>query len=186
VAVGTHETNKNQAVYYIVDPTPGVSDAWHAVTLAETGESVVSVQSACLGNVRDLKKRKTGFVTLIQRPGDAGYALNVDSFSGQPLVRGSTAALRIQNLGQIHDVCTNANLYHLSDVYAATDHGVAFFDSQKLDKEPVVLLENTSFRQVVVSEVPNKKIENNPNIYSRLTLLAVSEANELYFIQGDP
>jgi hypothetical protein len=174
-----------QAAYYIVDPSPKeAGDHWHTVTLPETGHSVISVQSACLGSFNALKTRTPGFATLIERPGDAGYALNIDSFSGSPLVRGSAAALRIQNLGKVHDLCSTPNCYRFNDIYAATDHGIAYFSSQALAADPVILLEHVSFRQVAVSEVANTNIEKNTNVYARLSLLAVSEANELYFAQG--
>jgi hypothetical protein len=69
----------------------------------------------------------------------------------------------------------------MTDLVVASEKGIGFFDFIHPDLPPQVALNNISFKQVVSSE---KVDPANPTSQTIITLFAVSDDDELYYIQG--
>lgn len=68
-----------------------------------------------------------------------------------------------------------------TDLLAASEKGIGFYDHAKPTDKPLVILPDISFKQVVCSEAVDPK---NPTTQSLLTIFGVSDGGELYFVQG--
>lgn len=76
-------------------------------------------------------------------------------------------------LGVAHNLFSCPAPNGFTDLFVASDHGIAFFPSSKPDQAPQVVLPSTAFKQIVASQ-------------NGLTLvvLAVSASNDMYYIKG--
>ena len=84
-----------------------------------------------------------------------------------------TVQFDFDGLGVVHDLFSSLAPSGFTDLFAASDQGVAFFANSTPDAAPQVVLPSISFKQVVVSQYDLK-----------LVGLAVSTANELYYFEG--
>ena len=74
-----------------------------------------------------------------------------------------------------------SNHFSDTDLLVASDGGLGFYNNRHIDEAPQLLLPGIAFKQVVSAEaVPNVKHLTS----TVLTIFAVSEHDELYFIEG--
>ncbi|EPS39332.1 hypothetical protein H072_6939 [Dactylellina haptotyla CBS 200.50] len=86
------------------------------------------------------------------------------------------------SLGKFQGVCASVNPWNFTDWVFACEQGVGFVDHRypKQEPQPVLGLPKIGFRQVVCSEAINP--ENTGE--TCITIFAVSDDNELYYIEG--
>ncbi|KAK1705737.1 hypothetical protein BDP67DRAFT_583001 [Colletotrichum lupini] len=84
-----------------------------------------------------------------------------------------TVQLDFDGLGDVHSLFSSPAPSGFTDLFAASDHGIAFFPQNTPDAAPQVVLPSISCKQVVVSQYD-----------VNLVGLAVSTANELYYFEG--
>ena len=66
----------------------------------------------------------------------------------------------------------------MTDLFIASENGLAFYNCTQIDAMPQVLLQGVSFQLVTSSEVLG------PNRTSNLVIFAVSTHGELYYLEG--
>ena len=182
LGVGTAATKSKPTANYIVDLSPGATAPWELVPTVIPASESKSICPVMTGNLKD-DFRVPGVASLLKRSAGGSSGIYVDTFVG--LQRNRIAKQLLSGtLGDIKSFYANATVYGPHDIYAASHAGVGYYSFDNLGQEPTILLPGIPMRQVSCTEVLNDQYETNPEIYARLSVLAVSENDELYFIQG--
>ncbi|KAM7211510.1 hypothetical protein V8F06_013103 [Rhypophila decipiens] len=84
-----------------------------------------------------------------------------------------TAQLDFDSLGTVHNLFSCPAPNGFTDLFVASDRGIAFIPSSRPDQVPQVILPSIAFKQVVA-----------PQKGTTLVVLAVSASNDLYYIRG--
>ncbi|KAF4428349.1 hypothetical protein FACUT_9380 [Fusarium acutatum] len=174
--VGTQLHGEKAATFYAVDLTPGLHDPWTLFSPATEADIVVDIQPASL-------KAEDGVFVLTRKGIQASteclfYELDP---TGLDLVKTSIKRIATAALGRIQAI-TTSRTWLGTDLIVACEKGVGFINHRYPTSPPLQAkgLPSISFCDVVCSEEvnPSKKTETCISIY------AVSNAGELYFIQG--
>ena len=169
---GSEGHGNTAGTQYTIDTDPQAKDPWSVLPPPETAEKVFQL---CAGSNYD----GPGVFTLFKRPGKQPlFGCDFELLDGSSLSYG----LRTETLGTIHSMCTNANPWGFTDLFIASQKGIAFYSWEHLDREPQVILPDIEFKQVAAAESPGTD-ENSSQ--SNFTIFAVSAHDELYFIQGN-
>jgi hypothetical protein len=79
------------------------------------------------------------------------------------------------------DLSSEANVLSNTDILAATDKGIAFYNFAKPAEKPLQLLGGVSFKQVICSEAVDP---DHSNTQTKLSIFGLSITGELYFLEG--
>lgn len=164
MTAGTEASATLAATYYQLDTDPSNDFPWVASPLPENAQRILHVAPGRLtGNLG------VGYYAL--------YSLNGGESTGcifQKNDHSMKIPLQVNKLGKIYDIHSALTPYHgNTDLFAATERGIAYFSHFRPDKEPQILLPDISFRQVVAAEYG-----------TQILVFAVSEERELYYLEG--
>ena len=170
---GSQAQGDTAGTQYTIETNLRAADPWHVLPPLETAEKVLQL---CAGATYD----GPGVFTLFQRPGAKfTYGCNFEILDDGNLAYG----LQTQDLGTIHSIAPNANPWGQIDLFIASEKGIAFFNFEHLDGEPLVILPGIEFKQVAASELVGA-YEGPLPTQTNFAIFALSEHDELYFIEG--
>ena len=168
---GSEGHGNTAGTQYTIDTNPQAKDPWSVLPPPETAEKVFQL---CAGSNYD----GPGVFTLFQRPGkQLAFGCDFELLDGSGLSYG----MPTESIGTLHSMCTNANPWGFTDLFIASQRGIAFYSWEHLDREPQVILSDIEFKQVAAAERAGTDANSSQ---SNFTIFAVSEHDELYFIQG--
>ncbi|KDQ59182.1 hypothetical protein JAAARDRAFT_655196 [Jaapia argillacea MUCL 33604] len=170
MVIGTQETASDRATDYVVSTDPSESSPWSIISLPENATRVLKVVpitqripfNACVASLYQQ------VVSGESPPPDVGTAVSCLS-----LEKSLNIAVVLDKIGGGRDVSTTVTAKGLSDLYVAGVNGIGYYSSQIMDRDPVVILPDVSFQQVVASEDNHK-----------ISIFALSKFGDLYYIEG--
>ena len=163
MTVGTASSTTLAATYYQLDTDPSNEFPWVASPLPENAQRILQVVPGRLpGNL------KVGYYALYTMSGGTlGCVFQKNDHSMK-------MPIQVSGLGQIRDIHSTITPYYgYTDLFAATERGIAYFSHFRPDKQPQILLPDVSFRQVVAAEYG-----------TQIIVFAVSDQRELYYLEG--
>ncbi|EPS34733.1 hypothetical protein PDE_09697 [Penicillium oxalicum 114-2] len=92
---------------------------------------------------------------------------------------GVAKQLFLTGAGRPISVSPNENYRGYTDIFAATDNGICFFDHTRLGRTPKILGSGIGFKEVVSSESIGPEEDT-----AHIQVVAISSHNELFFFQG--
>ena len=174
LVAGSQARGALAGIQYTIDTNPRAGDPWNVLPPPETAEKVLQL---CTGATYD----GPGVFTLFRRPGTKiTQACNFEILYGGNLAYG----LQTETLGALHSITPNVNPWGQTDLFIASAKGIAFYNFEHLDGEPLVILPEIEFKQVTASESVGA-YEGPAPTQSNFSILALSEHDELYFIEGN-
>ncbi|PSR81476.1 hypothetical protein BD289DRAFT_413041 [Coniella lustricola] len=175
------------ASVYAVDPKPAATAPWTVISFGAESLSIVDMQPMVFGGVARDAVKEAGVAILHDAPGrdtDVIRRCNLLKLSPNRAEARGLHSPHIDKLGKLSAMYTSYNTWGSHDVLLA-GKGIVFYRFQELtlpclDADGSIILPDIEFRQVVCKET---KLAN-PRRYV-LSILAVSEDDKLYLIEGD-
>lgn len=143
MTAGTEASATLAATYYQLDTDPSDDFPWVASPLPENAQRILQVAPGRLTGNLDL-----GYYVLYSLVGgeSTGCIFQKNDHSMK-------TPLQVGKLGKIYDIHSTLTPYSgNTDLFAATEDGIAYFSHFRPDKEPQILLPDVCFRQVVAAE----------------------------------
>ncbi|KAJ5949441.1 hypothetical protein N7454_001025 [Penicillium verhagenii] len=174
--IGTAVRDNYAATHYIVDPA-APDGTWKNLVMSGSAEELLCMQPIVTGTGR---YREIGVVSAYrQTGGNTQQACTAEIFDEESMERVLSYTLQAGKLGSVNQVYSSLNPKGSTDIVVAGSKGIGFFDSTAINElRGAPIMPEISFKQVVCSE--NVK-DDESNI---LAIFAISERDELYFIQG--
>ncbi|KAF2133764.1 hypothetical protein P153DRAFT_427689 [Dothidotthia symphoricarpi CBS 119687] len=179
ICAGTQTYGKSAATHYILDPALGPNATWRDIVMSGSADSLLALQPVCTGSFRDKTSREVGVASVYrQTDGNEQQVCSVEVLDETSAQRVKTRVLQTGRLGSISSLFSSVNPWGLTDILVAGEFGIGYFESSALERmlgDPI--LPDIAFKQVVCSEVYK-------DLFCHLTVFAISDHNELYFIEG--
>ncbi|KAG8708320.1 hypothetical protein FRC08_018966 [Ceratobasidium sp. 394] len=163
IVVGTEGNKDALAVHHTIPSSPDGTEP-HPAAPPEPYETILDIQPG------RFEAFGPGSFVLYRR-GDAtkSFGCTFDSVDNEYSVR-----IKLDGLGHVNSICSaNSPNGECTDLFVAAQNGIGFYHYLHPDHAPEIILPSISVKQVAASEYGET-----------ISVLAVSEQNELYFIQG--
>lgn len=175
IGVGTAVKGSLDAAFYYVDPSTENTSPWTLFPLPVNSKALVDIEAA-------ITAAGTGFFLLHKTDDQTGIVqLSMAEDGSWQQSVGLLTKGEIY-LGNVKDISACTTVSSQTDLYAASEHGIGYFQALDVVAPPRVILPEISFNQVVATEeldVDYPKVQQ-----SHISLVALSVDGDLFFIQG--
>ncbi|KUJ19606.1 uncharacterized protein LY89DRAFT_717075 [Mollisia scopiformis] len=173
VFAGTKLQRLKAATYYAIDPTENVTDPWVPFSPDSEADQILDVQPASL-------QGEDGLFVFSEKS-DRTECL-IYSLAPETLDKTNSKNTLPGNLGKINAICSSKNPWNFTDLIFASEKGIGFINFKHPTDVPqeVTGLPKIGFREVVC----NEKINPNNQEETCITMFAVADNDDLYYIQG--
>ncbi|EGO53342.1 hypothetical protein NEUTE1DRAFT_126669 [Neurospora tetrasperma FGSC 2508] len=187
IFAATRTTETHLASTYAINPSQSASAPWTIISFGAQSYSIVDMQPVIVGSASKGAKKRAGLTLLHDAPSqkaDVERRCHVLTLNDARNEAFGLIPLNTEKISSPSAIWTSFNSWGSHDVLVA-GNGIAFHQFQNLndpclDSKGDVILPHITFRQVTCKET----MLANPRRYI-LSILAVSEDDELYLIEGE-